>query len=147
MEVEFFNVEFLSPFLNKVSRENKLCVLLGDFNINLLNCESCQPIGEFLDILGSFRILPHITLPTRITSQSNTLIDNIFISSTNAQTTSGNLMIGISDHLPQFLFIDLKPKSHETKARFMHRAWKAFNADEFRRDFYVFSLSYLSTQQ
>ena len=135
MDIEFFNVEFLSPFLNKISRENKLCVLLGDFNINLLNCDSCHPIGEFLDTLGSYRMLPYITLPTRITSQSNTLIDNIFISPTNAQTTSGNLMVGISDHLPQFVFINLKPKSLETKARIMRRTWSSFNAEEFRHDF------------
>ena len=33
-----FNECFLSPLLEKLSKENKICVLSGDFNINLLNC-------------------------------------------------------------------------------------------------------------
>ena len=37
MSVRHFNSDFIEPILKKVSAENKLCVLLGDFNINLLS--------------------------------------------------------------------------------------------------------------
>ena len=45
--------------------------------------------------------MPHITLPTRITSTLRTLIDNIFSNNLNfVHAVSGNLTVSISDHLP-----------------------------------------------
>ena len=32
-------------------------------------------------------------------------------------------MVAISDHLPQFVFINLKPNLSKLKARFMRRTW------------------------
>ena len=104
MNIDLFNDSFLSPLLNKISSENKFLVLMGDFNINLLHCDKSLPNANFLDTFGAYHMLPQITLPTRITSQSNTLIDNIFISDTSLPTSSGNLMVGISDHLPHFYY-------------------------------------------
>ena len=40
MSVNIFNTEFLSPFLQLVSKENKSIVLLRDFNINLLKFDN-----------------------------------------------------------------------------------------------------------
>ena len=48
-----------------------------------------------------------ITKPTRITSNSATLIDNIFTNSKSYQT-SGIIITDISDHLPVFITTDLK---------------------------------------
>ena len=136
MDVDLFNENFISPFLSKISKENKLLVIMGDFNINLLHCDESPSIANFLDHLGSHNILPHISLPTRITSKSNTLIDNIFISTTNSPTISGNLMIGISDHLPQFLFLNQMSKPSKSKLNnVMSRSWSSFNEDNFRNDF------------
>ena len=87
------SLHFSAKFLG-----NKLLVIMGDFNINLLHCDESPPIANFLDFFGSYHMLPHISHPTRITSSSNTLIDNIFVSITSSPTISGNLTIGISDH-------------------------------------------------
>ena len=38
--IDEFNNQFLSPMLEKVSFENKEVYLMGDCNIDLLNCES-----------------------------------------------------------------------------------------------------------
>ena len=74
---------------------------MGYFNINLLKCDQIKSHSNFLDIIGSFQILPHITLPTRLTYSSSTLrTDNIFLSQNTVNSLSGNLTIGISDHLP-----------------------------------------------
>ena len=48
--------------------------------------------------------MPLILQPTRITSHSNTLIDNIF-NVIDPDIISGNLTATISDHLPQFAII------------------------------------------
>ena len=102
MSIDEFNEVFLLPLLEKASKENKPLILLGDFNINLLKSDTDNSISHFLDILGSFSLLPQIIFPTRITNTSKTLIDNIFADSSNFQIFSGNLTYHISDHLPQF---------------------------------------------
>ena len=43
--------------------------------------------------------------PTRITSNFNTLIDNIFLNVIDPDIISGNLTATISDHLHQFSII------------------------------------------
>ena len=48
--------DFLSKnteVLDKISRENKICYLLGDFNLNLINFQTHNPTGEFLDDMYS----------------------------------------------------------------------------------------------
>ena len=42
------------------------CVLMGDFNINLLNIHSNGAIQSFFDIMSTESFLPLITKPTRI---------------------------------------------------------------------------------
>ena len=64
--------------LSKISKENNICYLMGDFNSNLMNHQSHSVTGEFLDALYSNVFFPLITRPTRITSHSATLIDNHF---------------------------------------------------------------------
>ena len=51
----------------------------------------------------SASLTPQITVPTRLTVRSKTLIDNIFTNSVEENTISGNLRCCISDHLAQFL--------------------------------------------
>jgi hypothetical protein len=65
--------------------------------------------------------IPHITCPTRITSQSATLIDNIFIHHTSntieEKITTGNILTDITDHLPNFMIFgeDEEKSSNEYK--------------------------------
>ena len=49
--------------------------------------------------------MPLITSPTRISKTSKTLIDNIFYNQFTNEVISGNLTVGISDHMPQFALI------------------------------------------
>ena len=68
----------MNDVLGKISRENKICYLMGDFNLNLLNNQNHNATVKFLDDLYSHLFFPLITLPFRITSHTATLIDNIF---------------------------------------------------------------------
>ena len=102
MDVLEFN-NHLNQML-EVSKEQKQIFLLVNFNINLLNCNVHQPTNDFLDLLASNSIIPYILQPTRFTSHSKTLIDNIFSNILSSEIISGNLTGTISDHLPQFLF-------------------------------------------
>ena len=75
--------------------------MCGDFNVDLLQYDKHNATNNFIDQLYSLGLHPLITRPTRITSHSNTLIDNIFTTSlSNIQ--SGLIINDISDHLPTF---------------------------------------------
>ena len=71
-------LDYLSQIFEIVSKEQKQIFLLGDFNINLLNYNGHQPRNDFLDSLASNSFIPYVLHPTRITSHSKTLSDNIF---------------------------------------------------------------------
>ena len=105
MCIDNFNDNFLYPLLDKVNKEKKTLLLMRDFNVNLLHSDNDNSVSNFLDIFGSFSLLPQIVLPTRVSYTSNTLIDNIFYDSSNSKTISGNLTCNISDHYPQFLML------------------------------------------
>ena len=52
--------EFLTmtnELLSKILKENKVCYLMGDFNLNLMNHQSHSVTGEFLDALYSNYVL------------------------------------------------------------------------------------------
>ena len=129
---DFLNV--LSPILSIINKENKTLVLLGDFNIDLLSCSSCILHDSFLDLLACYNILPHITLPTRVTNESSTLIDNIFLSPVPFASISGNLTSCLSDHLPQFLLIKMSDRNQNTPTGF-YRKWSQFNKQKFAHEF------------
>ena len=97
---------YLYSYLDKIQQENKTCVILGDFNINLLNYSAHTPTEDFVNTLSSYFYTPHIHKPTRITNHTATLIDNIFLNSIKYHTISGNILSDISDHLPNFLIIN-----------------------------------------
>ena len=94
---------FLQLLLDKVSYENKNFILLGGFNIDLLCYESHIQTREFLDKMYSGLLSPQITISTRLTPCSRTLIDYIFTNTVDDPSISSNLMCSVSDHLAEFL--------------------------------------------
>ena len=89
-----------------------------------------------MDILGSRLMLPQILLPTRITENSKTLIDDIISTPTGDDCTSGNILHSISDHLPQFLlFTSCPTQSDGGNISKTLPLWSQFNQENFLRDF------------
>ena len=81
--------------------------------------------------------LLHIVQPTRITSHSNTLIDNIFSNYISEDIVSANLRATISDHLPQFLIAPhIFPNVPNRKTNIFERDWSKFNHEEFILDYF-----------
>ena len=97
--------------LDNLSKEaNKTIVLLGDFNIDLLNFDTSEYVSTFLDDLVSNLLQPQILLPTRISNNSKTLIDNISCNISNTlvkSAVSGNISSSISDHLQSPLQLNI----------------------------------------
>ena len=94
MKINELNDDYLNELFGKLSKENKTIFLLGDFNINLLNYDINPPTNEFLDCLSSHYLLPHIVQPSRVATNSKTLID-IFSNMAVPNIISGNLTASI----------------------------------------------------
>ena len=77
-------------------------ILRGDFNLDILSYGNNENTLNLLNSLTYQSLIPIITKPSRITNQTATLIDNIFINQPN-EFVSGILISDISDHLPLFI--------------------------------------------
>ncbi|CAH3183334.1 unnamed protein product, partial [Porites lobata] len=73
--VESLFIELIRPREKNIIVENKICFLMGDFNINLINYQNHHLTGQFLDGMYFNMFFPLITRPSRITSHTATLID------------------------------------------------------------------------
>ena len=82
-------IDKFSNILSLISKDNKHCSVMGDFNLNLLQYNHHVPSQEFIDSLFSHAFLPLISNPTRLTSYSATLIDNIFTNNLAQSVFSG----------------------------------------------------------
>ena len=78
----------------------------GDFNIGLLKYETIPKYQDFYTLVASNGLLPYITLPTRLTDTTMSIIDNIYTNTFKEDIFSGNIMIEIADHLLQFISIN-----------------------------------------
>ena len=136
MDLEEFNNEYLTPFLEKLDKEKKQKYLIGDFNVDLLKIDEDSKSSSFFDNITSNLFVPHIIHPTRITSTTKTLIDNIFSNSTNYKDgISGNLTVSLSDHLAQFLIIPDEIRHSAKKQNLFTRDTKNFNSENFTQEF------------
>ena len=83
-------------------------------------------------------VLPYIIQPTRITSHSKSIIDNIFSNYISQEIISGNLTSTISDHLPQFLIAPhIFSNAPNKKSNIFERDWSKFNHEEFILDYFA----------
>ena len=132
-EIDHFN-EALKNTLSHI-HDDTLAIILGDININLLNEDDARS-NNYLNNYLEHNFIPCITLPTRITHHSATLLDHIFIKSPKKliqnKCSSGNLITDISDHLSNFSLIDIKTQS--IKDRPYIRLFTQKNIDKFNEN-------------
>lgn len=96
-------LEFLEGILQYSSDSKLPVILVGDFNINLMLSDSWQL--EFLDLVQSNGFENIIDLPTRVTSDTETLIDLCITNVMTNDIVSGVMTVDLSDHLPLFCFV------------------------------------------
>ena len=136
MDLTDFNYNYLNQLLENISKEKKYFFLLGDFNVNLLNYSEHNQTNEFSDSLASNSFISLILQPTKITSHSNTLIDNIFSNVIDPDIILGNLTATISDHLPQFSIIPNMFGNILGNKYIYERDWSKFDRENFILDYF-----------
>ena len=127
--------------LSKIS-PNKLVFIMGDFNVNFLDYASHTPTSDFVNNFFSHSILPCIHHPTRVSEHRASVIDKIYTNATNASITSGNIMMQITDHFPQFLILKNTHVSHSKSESFKYD-YSKFKEDKFLDDFNQIDFTYL----
>ena len=132
--ITFLN-DFLKDALNYVSKQSsKISVLMGDLNIDLVKYASDSNTGKLSDLLCSHSFRPLILQPSRVTSKTATLIDNIFINDISCHSQGGNTTSSISDHYFQFCQTGiLGPCKHVERAKYS-RDFRNFNKHEFKEE-------------
>ena len=137
MDEKLFNDHYMVALKNLREKESsKNFYISGDFNFDLLKTSSHPETSNFFDAMMSCYLLPSITIPTKINSKNNTVIDNIFTSQYHPDLKSGNLLIGISDHIPSFLIMPKSNQNHiPKKQNIFKRDTKNFDRENFVLDF------------
>ena len=111
----------LEKVMTSIDRNKKTTYICGDYNMNLLNIDTHHHTNDFLNLMSTFLFYPLIQAPTRITSSSSTLIDNIFTNSLSYKECPGILLTDFSDHLPIFTIIDSKPPVNNKRKLIAYR--------------------------
>ena len=108
-------------------------ILLGDFNVNMLNSDSLEVRALNNFIIDPFELTQLVKSPTRITEKSSTLIDLMFVSNVENVLFSGSCDApGISDHHFTYLAYNVKKEKFKPKI-VKSRMFKNFDFEGFQR--------------
>lgn len=111
------------------------CLILGDFNLNLL--KMCKPkISEFSNLMSTFNFVNFVTKPTCINPQNGTpasLLDHIW---SNCLFDSSSFVFNdrISDHLPCALVSNIPTRKSINKIKLKFRNFSETNKEKFKAD-------------
>lgn len=108
MDTYEFNDRHFNPSLEMSSKANRSISMLGDFDMDLLKHDYNAPTNDFLDSLTSM-LFPHIPKPTRVSSSSKILIDNIFSNtlSPDSVSRSHNCSLSLTVFLPHLQAVQI----------------------------------------
>ena len=125
--------QFIDEFnliLQTFEELNYRAYLCGDYNIDLLQIENSNKVHLFYQNMSLSGFFPQITLPTRLSETTCTLIDNIITNNIDNNHLSGVLTGKISDHQMNFCMINDKRTAAISKGKFFEVEKNTGNAVE-----------------
>ena len=134
-DLDRFIVNYRNSLEQLNSMKNREIILGMDHYINFLKHDVHPKTQEFIELNLDMNLLPVITKPTRVSTSSATLIDNIFVSNklqTSFQSTV--IITDISDHFPCTLTIRNFKKSKDAKTKITKRKLNKENLDKIKID-------------
>ncbi len=111
-------IKEVSPKIKKLESNKNEALITGVFNLDLFKLNENNVISEYFDMCTSNSFYPTITLPTRLTNNHGTLIDNFFCKLTEhtLDTLLGILIRHFSNHQPYFTILNsLQTQKHSPK--------------------------------
>ena len=123
---EFINE--MSNILEYAMQKCKYVYIMGDLNINLLNCTNRIPCN-LIDLFHGYGIFSLINRPTRVNKDSCTLIDHIWSNCLDKFDCNGIIHTNISDHFPVFSSFLLKDNMKGGDGETRQLSFRIFNDD------------------
>ena len=111
--------EEISPILTNIGKKSSNAIVAGDFNIDLLQINERYKYQKYFDVFVTNALFPLITLPTRVSKHSSTLIDQLFckLKDVRKLNSSGIIKSNLSDHFPYFAVVDICKAVQSIKCR------------------------------
>ena len=106
--------------------------ITGDININLLN-QSNVNISLYNNLISSYNAHNIVTKPSRITSNSATLIDHFYTSEVESCSNCYIIKSDLTDHFPLAVNIHHKSRKKQKPVALV-RSLKNFDRDQFCKD-------------
>ena len=100
----------------------KHIVIVGDININLLTSQPAS-VTNYKHMLSYFQLIQQVTVPTRVTESSATLIDHL-PTTLSLSVSQSYQTIGLSDHHCQILEVDIpvvRPPTNYVSVRLLSK--------------------------
>ena len=109
IDVDVFDKMINKLLKNDIFKKSKH-ILIGDFNINLLEFSTHLPTNQFLNTMQNFKYIPLIARPTRFPDGnqrgSHSLLDHIYVNFV-PPSISGIIKHIVTDHRPVFFNIPI----------------------------------------
>ena len=118
--------------LNQLNQTKQEYVICGDFNIDQTELEKNSKINRCFNAVYAEGCINLINKSTRITENSATLLDHLYSNINNHITHRGILTFDVSDHLPTFCCLSLRPVKKRDKI--IVRDQKNFDRTKFSDD-------------
>ena len=123
-------ISALNESIMKITKTNQTFYLCGDFNVNISPESSNPSANDFLNVILGNSVFPTLTIPTRITENSKTIIDNIITNDSNI-ILPGIIQTDISDHFVIFSLTMNFNKPLKNNIKIYRRDKSKFNSEEF----------------
>ena len=113
----------LTRILEHPKVNNKNCLIMGDFNIDLIDYGKRTLVTDLVELMADHSFFSCINKPTRVTNHSATIIDHIWSNDIVSQRKNGILLTDTSDHFSPFTinydrsFLPGKPKTSTIQFR------------------------------
>ena len=120
-------------FIDTVLNEEKEFILMGDINKNLLNSDTDREWGNFTTSLGLTQL---VNEPTRVTSDSRTLIDHIYTNNEDNIQSIKVEKLCLSDHYGIFCnrSAHVSFEKNDEHQYITYRSFKMFDEPRFLND-------------
>ena len=144
--VELFH-KIETELISKIDAESKECIFTGDMNCDLLKPRD-NDTKNLKRIYNNYHFKQLITEPTRVTSDTSTIIDHISTNKPDRVLTRSIIPCGISDHNAVFLVRGMHvPKFKSTSKNVTMRKFKKFDLSSFRSDLSKINFNSIKSRQ
>ena len=125
------SAEIMSELMAKINTRKRKCVIMGDFNVDLLKHHESKFIEEYLNDIISNGFLPVITKPTRVTQTTATLIDHIYTNDVSSDLKSGIIVTDVADHFGTYISLQHDRTSDKSNDPQTYRSFTNENMSTF----------------